>query len=175
MTDELDPEGVEAAARGVEEKFARAWLRLPSEPPGDDSFAYARAAITAYLQATPPRGTQVPDGGIEGITNNEVDAFLAERAAPLREDGATEREIERLQRVVRQQQQRLDDQGHGIQMTQHALTARNARIAELEALLEERDGDGVERPHSSGEPDGAGENPDGPLLVATTTQDSRDE
>lgn len=106
----------------------------------------AKHAITAYLQAT-----------------------------PLREDGATEREIERLQRVVRQQQQRLDDQGHGIQMTQHALTARNARIAELEALLEERDGDGVERPHSSGEPDGAGENPDGPLLVATTTQDSRDE
>lgn len=108
MTDELDPAGVQAATNRVAYEVARDLSRTPP-PHHIHSERIATAAITAYLQATPPMSDSRIDAcpecgwlpqrqhavscsattGIEGVTNDEVDAFLAERAAPPRADGPT--------------------------------------------------------------------------------------
>lgn len=71
MTDELDPEGVEAAARELVGSRADPFGLALDE---GESIHLARAAITAYLQAAPLR----EDGLTERLRDDVIDAVSDE-------------------------------------------------------------------------------------------------
>jgi hypothetical protein len=106
MTDELDPEGLMAATQ----ELANLW-RMPTQR--ELFVGQATTAITAYLQAAPPRElhqdpesainyAQMRDASNTGHTHilgqPSGDCPVCQRAAPLREDGSHEQNLIKAER-----------------------------------------------------------------------------